>query len=66
MQYRSNVGAHGTITEEASSCNGQLSPPKNVGKGVRGWQGWRHGKGGFPYLVDVNLLSGQTRFFFYY
>ena len=60
MQYRSNVGAHGTIKEEAaSSCKGQFSPPKNVGKGVRGWQGLRHGKGGFSCLADVNFFKGM-------
>ena len=57
MQYRSNAGAHGTIKEEASSCNGQFSPPKNVGKGVRGWQGLRHGKGGLSCLADVNFFK---------
>ena len=56
MQYCSNAGAHGTIKEEASSCNGQFSPPKNVGKGVRGWQGLRHGKGGFSSLADVSFF----------
>ena len=56
MQHCSNVGAHGTIKEEASSCIGQFPTPKNVGKGVRGWQGVRHGKRGF-------LLFGGRKFF---
>ena len=59
MQYCSNAGAHSTIKEEASSCNGQFSAQKNVGKGVWGWQGLRHGKGGFCCLADVNFLSGE-------
>ena len=59
MQYCSNAGAHGTIREGASSCNGQFSPPKNVGKDVRGWQGLRHGKRAFSCLADVNFLSGD-------
>ena len=66
MQHRSNVGAHGAIKEEASSCNGHFSPPKNVGKGVQGWQGLRHGKGGLPCLADVNFLSGEKGGFFWY
>ena len=56
MQYCSNAGAHGTIKEEASSYNGQFLPQKNVGKGVRGWQCLRHGKGDFSCLADVNFF----------
>ena len=62
-QY-SNAGAHGAIKEEASSCNGQFSRQKNVGKSVRVWQGLRHGKGGFSCLADVNFFMWLKGVFF--
>ena len=57
MQYCSNAGTHNTIKEEASSCNGHFSTPQKVGKGVRGWQGLRHGKRGFSCLADFSKVA---------
>ena len=50
MQYCSNAGTHNTIKEEATK--------QKVGKGVRGWQGLRHGKGGLADFLKVAKSGG--------
>ena len=37
LQYCSNAGAHRTVKEGTTSCNGQLSPPRPLDRGV--WAG---------------------------